>query len=548
MSIRGVSERKSKRVSTETIGASLPATASKHPDSLALVSRHQGIRWTYAEMAEQVDRTARSLIACGATTGSRVGIWSPTCAEWTLIQYGTARIGAILVNINPAYRTEELTYALDKVGVSTLVAAESIKSTDYLAMISVARQKLPELRRVITTGSGNAGGASDITWAQFDALADQVEPGAVDAIAATLSSHDPVNIQFTSGTTGKPKGATLTHHNILNNAVSIASLLGYTPDDRVCIPVPLYHCFGMVIGNLACTATGAAMVYPEASFDPLATLQAVAAERCTSIYGVPTMFIAELEHPAFAEHDVTSLRTGVMAGAPCPVEVMKRVITDMHVPEVTIAYGMTETSPVSFLTRRSDDLERRVSTVGTVVPHVEAKVVNPETGASVPPGTVGEVCTRGYVVMAGYWNYPAATSGAVDAEGWMHTGDLGVVDRDEYLQIVGRIKDLVIRGGENIYPREVEEVLHQHDAIADAQVIGVPDERMGEELMAWIKLRPGAELTAEDVRTFCRERLAHFKVPRFVKFVEDFPVTVTGKVQKFRMREIAIAELASAMS
>ena len=320
MSIRGVSERKSKRVSTETIGASLPATASKHPDSLALVSRHQGIRWTYAEMAEQVDRTARSLIACGATTGSRVGIWSSTCAEWTLIQYGTARIGAILVNINPAYRTEELTYALDKVGVSTLVAAESFKSTDYLAMISVARQKLPELRRVITTGSGNAGGASDITWAQFDALADQVEPGAVDAIAATLSSHDPVNIQFTSGTTGKPKGATLTHHNILNNAVSIASLLGYTPDDRVCIPVPLYHCFGMVIGNLACTATGAAMVYPEASFDPLATLQAVAAERCTSIYGVPTMFIAELEHPAFAEHDVTSLRTGVMAGAPCPVE------------------------------------------------------------------------------------------------------------------------------------------------------------------------------------------------------------------------------------
>jgi fatty-acyl-CoA synthase len=480
--------------------------------------------------------------------GDRVGIWAPNCAEWTLLQYATGRVGAILVNINPAYRAAEVCYALRHSSVRVLVTAEQFKTSQYLDMLASIRADLPALDRVVTIGERLAGGPSDLPWSGLLAAGDSVTSDAVAAREATLDPDEAINIQYTSGTTGSPKGATLTHRNVLNNAAAFASILGYTEADRVCIPVPLYHCFGMGLGNLGCTTTGATMVYPAAGFDPLATLEAVAEERCTSLYGVPTMWIAQLEHPRFEEFDLSSLRTGVMAGSPCPVETMKRVVTDMHASEVCIAYGMTETSPVSFMTRRDDDIERRVSTVGKVLPNVEAKVIDPLTGETVARGAAGEICTRGYVVMQGYWDNAEATAEAVDGDGWMHTGDLGAMDASGYLNIVGRSKDMVIRGGENIYPREIEETLFAHPAVAAAQVIGVPDQRMGEELMAWIVAREGQELGEDDLRAFCRERLAHFKVPRYWKFVTEFPLTVTGKVQKFKMRELSIDELGLAQA
>jgi len=526
-----------------TVGDALASAVARFADRDALVVPHDAVRVTYAELAEQVQRCALGLLGLGIQRGDRVGIWAPTCAEWTYLQLASARIGAILVNVNPAYRPNELAYALHNSGVRLLVSAESFKTSDYLAMVDEVRGELPALERVVTIGDARAGGIDDLTWQELVAAGAGVDRATLQEREGTLDPDDPINIQYTSGTTGDPKGATLTHHNIVNNGRIIGDVLGYSSDDRVCIPVPLYHCFGMGIGNLGCITSGAAMVYPAPSFEPLATLAAIAAERCTSVYGVPTMYVQMLEHPRFDELDLTSLRTGLMAGAPCPIEVMKRVVSDMHAQEICIAYGMTETAPVSFMTRPDDDLDRRVSTVGTVMPHTEAKVIDPETGLVTPIGIPGEVCTRGYLVMLGYWENPDATAEAVDAAGWMHTGDLGVMDAEGYLNIVGRIKDLVIRGGENLYPREIEEVLFEHPAVASAQVIGVPDETMGEELMAWIVLRGGEDATDDEIRAFCRERLAHFKVPRYVKFVEDFPLTVTGKVQKFRMREAAIAEL-----
>ncbi len=527
----------------DTIGAALAAVVSAQPHRVALVARHQDIRWTWEELGEEVERVALGLLTVGIERGDRVGIWSPNCAEWTVLQFACARVGAILVNVNPAYRPNELAYALGQSGVRLLITAESFKTSDYLAMIADVRDELSALERVVTIGTNAAGGERDLLWHKLLRAGDGRELDALRAREASLHCDDPINIQYTSGTTGNPKGATLTHHNILNNARSVAALLRYTPDDGVCIPVPLYHCFGMGIGTLGCLASGATMVYPAPTFDALSTLEAIQAERCTSIYGVPTMFIAQLEHPRFGDFDLTSLRTGLMAGAPCPIEVMKRVMTDMHATEVCIAYGMTETAPVSFATNPHDDVERRVTTVGTVLPHVEAKIIDPVTGATAAIGTPGEICTRGYLVMPGYWEDEQGTAEAIDEDGWMHTGDIGVMDGDGYVNIVGRIKDMVIRGGENLYPREIEEVLFEHPAIGSAQVIGVPDERMGEELMAWIVVRDGATVSDDEVRTFCRERLAHFKVPRYVKVVDEFPMTVTGKIQKFRMRELAIAEL-----
>jgi fatty-acyl-CoA synthase len=483
------------------------------------------------------------LLGLGIEKGDRVGIWSPTRVEWTLLQFATARVGAILVNINPAYRAGEMAYAVNQSGLRLLVTASAFKTSDYLSRIDEVRPQLARLERVVVLGERGTGVSGDLLWDDLLAAGEAVKAEDLEIREALLDADDPINIQYTSGTTGNPKGATLTHHNILNNARSLAGLLRYTSGDRVCIPVPLYHCFGMGVGNLGCVTSGATMVYPAESFEPLATLEAIAEERCTSIYGVPTMFIAQLEHPRFREFDLTSLRTGIMAGAPCPIEVMKRVISEMHASEVCIAYGMTETAPVSFLTRPEDSVDRRVSTVGTVLPHVEAKIIDPATGQTVPAGVSGEVCTRGYLVMRGYWENPEATAEAVDPGGWMHTGDLGTMDDHGYLNIVGRIKDMVIRGGENIYPVEIEEVLFQHPDVTSAQVIGVPDERMGEELMAWVIVREGEELSEDELREFCRARIAHFKVPRYVKFVQEFPMTVTGKIQKFRMREMAIEEL-----
>jgi fatty-acyl-CoA synthase len=517
----------------ETIADNFARTVAEHGDRDALVSCHQGLRYTYAELDRAVDAVASGLLALGIAKGDRVGIWSPNCTEWVLVQYATAKIGAILVNINPAYRTHELGYALKQSGVRLLVSARAFKTSDYRAMVDEVRGELGELERVVFLDSPE--------WESL--AAHDVDADALRERAATLAFDDPINIQYTSGTTGFPKGATLSHHNILNNGYFVAELLGYTPDDRVCLPVPFYHCFGMVMGNLGSTTHGSCIVIPAPAFEPDATLEAVAGERCTSLYGVPTMFIAQLGHPRFPEFDLTSLRTGVMAGAPCPVEVMKRVQRDMHMAEVGICYGMTETSPVSTQTRRDDSLERRVSTVGRAAPHVEIKVVDPETGLVVPRGEPGEFCTRGYSVMLGYWNEPDKTADAIDAAGWMHTGDLATMDANGYCNIVGRIKDMVIRGGENVYPREIEEFLYTHPDIADAQVIGVPDEVYGEELCAWIQPREGATLAEDDVREFCRSALAHFKVPRYVLVVDAFPMTVTGKVQKFKMREETIQRL-----
>src|SRR5437764_8806300 len=481
----------------QTIGEALAATAARLPDGLALVSRHQDVRLTWSELARQVEDVARGLLAIGVEKGDRVGIWSPTRVEWTLLQFATARVGAILVNINPAYRPAELAYALGHSGVRVLVTAPSFKTSDYIAMVESVRGDLPTLERVVVLGPD---------WDSLLADGQSVDTARLAKREAELDCDDPINIQYTSGTTGNPKGATLTHHNILNNAASIAEVLGYSEADRVCIPVPLYHCFGMGIGNLGCVASGATMVYPAESFTPDPTLDAIASERCTSIYGVPTMFIAMLESPRFASLDLTSLRTGIMAGAPCPVEVMKRVVNEMHCAEVTIAYGMTETSPASTMTRRSDDLDRRTSTVGTVLPNVEVKIADPTTGETVPTRAPGELCSRGYLVMPGYWENPSATAEAVDEAGWMHTGDLAVMDEEGYVNIVGRSKDLVIRAGENIYPREIEEVLFQHPAVAAVQVIGVPDARMGEELMAWVTFREGESVADDELRAFCRER------------------------------------------
>jgi len=518
----------------DTIGGNFDATVRAFGDREALVDRSPGNgsarRWTYAELAADVDALALGLLEMGIATGDRVGIWAPNCAEWTLTQYATAKIGAILVNINPAYRTRELEFVLNQSGSVLLVAATRLKASDYAGMIAEVRPRCPQLKSVVLLGSP-----------QWQALLDagrRLDRGALDAIE--LDTDDPINIQYTSGTTGFPKGATLSHHNILNNGFFVGELCNYTEADRICIPVPFYHCFGMVMGNLAATSHGACMVIPAPAFDPVATLQAVQAERCTSLYGVPTMFIAELSAPDFADYDLSSLRTGIMAGSPCPVEVMKQVIERMSMTEVGICYGMTETSPVSTQTRADDSLDRRVSTVGRVGPHLEVKVVDPETGRTVPRGTPGELCTRGYSVMLGYWEQPDKTAEAVDAAHWMHTGDLAVMDADGYLAITGRIKDMVIRGGENVYPREIEEFLYTHPDILDAQVIGVPDARYGEELMVWVRLRAGAaELTAGSLREFCTGRLAHYKIPRYVHIVDEFPMTVTGKVRKVEMRERA---------
>jgi fatty-acyl-CoA synthase len=519
----------------ETVGANLARTVERHPDREALVECATGRRWTYAELERDVDAVARGLLAYGIGPGDRVGIWAPNCAEWVLVQFATARIGAILVNINPAYRVHELSYVLNQSGVRLLVSAESFKTSDYRAMVDDVRRDAHGLERTVFIGTGD--------WDDLIARGGDVAPDATAERAATLHFDDAINIQYTSGTTGFPKGATLSHHNILNNGFFVGELCGYTEADRICIPVPFYHCFGMVMGNLAATSHGACMVIPAPGFDPAATLRAVAEERCTSLYGVPTMFIAELGLPELSSYDLRTLRTGIMAGSPCPVEVMKRVIDQMHMAEVTICYGMTETSPVSTQTRRDDDLERRVSTVGAVHPHLEVMVVDPTTGRPVPRGTTGEFCTRGYSVMLGYWNEPDKTAQALE-NGWMRTGDLAVMDDAGYLSVVGRIKDMVIRGGENIYPREIEEFLHGHPDVEDVQVVGVPDPKYGEELCAWVRMRPGAQpLTADSVREFCRGQLAHYKVPRYVLAVEEFPMTVTGKIRKVEMRERSIEAL-----
>ena len=510
----------------ETIGDNLRRTVSRFGDREALVDRGSGRRFTYTELFDAVEALAAGLVEAGVRKGDRVGIWAPNRWEWVILQYATADMGAILVNINPAYRTHELEYVLNQAGISMLVAAPAFKTSDYRAMVGEVRDRCPQLRSVVFLG--------DPEWESLSVGDRSVLP----EIRAGLSFDDPINIQYTSGTTGFPKGATLSHHNILNNGFFVGELCSYTEQDRVCIPVPFYHCFGMVMGNLGATSHGSCMVIPAEGFDPRATLEAVAAERCTSLYGVPTMFIAELGDPSFGSHDLSSLRTGIMAGSPCPVEVMKRVVADMGMTEVTICYGMTETSPVSTQTRVTDDLERRVSTVGQVHPHVEIKIVDPITGLVVPRGTPGEFCTRAYSVMLGYWDEPQKTAEVLDAAGWMHTGDLAEMDEAGYVNIVGRIKDMVIRGGENVYPREVEEFLYTHPDIVDAQVIGVPDEKYGEELAAWVRLRPGApELTAQALREFCTGKLAHYKIPRYVQVVDEFPMTVTGKVRKVQMRE-----------
>ncbi|MGD9525530.1 AMP-binding protein [Pseudonocardia sp.] len=513
----------------DTIGDNLDRTVTTFPDREAMVDVPSGRRWTYAQLRVDVDTVAKGLVAAGVGKGDRVGIWSPNAAEWTLVQYATAKIGAILVNINPAYRTHELEYVLNQAGISLLVAATSFKTSDYAAMIAEVRPSCPGLRNVVLIGTSD--------WDELVAAGRGGDDADLARRQAELSPDDPINIQYTSGTTGFPKGATLSHHNILNNGHFVGRICGYTEIDRVCIPVPFYHCFGMVMGNLACTSIGATMVIPAPGFDPKATLRAVAQERCTSLYGVPTMFIAELNDPDFESFDLSSLRTGIMAGSPCPVEVMKQVVDRMGMTEVTICYGMTETSPVSTQTRADDSLDLRVSTVGRVHPHVEVKIVDPDTGLTVPRGTPGEFCTRGYSVMLGYWEEPEKTAEAIDAARWMHTGDLAVMDSDGYVNITGRIKDMVIRGGENVYPREIEEFLYTHPDVLDAQVVGVPDVRYGEELCAWVKLREGAEeLTADSVREFATGKLAHYKIPRYVVVVEEFPMTVTGKVRKVEMR------------
>jgi fatty-acyl-CoA synthase len=520
----------------DTIGANLDRTAQRVGEHEALVECATGRRFSYPQLVDEVNACALGLAGLGVAKGERVGIWAPNCAEWVFVQFGTAKLGAIMVNINPAYRTHELAYVLRQAGISVLVSAPEFKTSDYRTMVAEVRGDCPELREVVFIG--------DPVWERLISSGREADHELLVRRERELSADDPINIQYTSGTTGFPKGATLTHHNLLNNGFFVGEGCGYTEADRVCIPVPYYHCFGMGMGNLGCTSHGSTMVIPAPGFDPALTLQAVQEEHCTSLYGVPTMFIAELALPDFASYDLSTLRTGIMAGSPCPVEVMKRVVEEMGMDEVTICYGMTETSPVSTQTGADDDLDRRTSTVGRVHPHLEVKVVDPSNGLTMPRGEPGEFCTRGYSVMLGYWNEPAKTAEAIDNARWMHTGDLAIMDDEGYLNIVGRIKDMVIRGGENVYPREIEEFLYTHPDIVDAQVIGVPDERYGEELVAWVRLRSGAEpLTAEALRAFCNGKVAHYKIPRYVKIVDEFPMTVTGKIRKVEMRKVSVDEL-----
>src|SRR5438067_6329351 len=532
--VHGASE---KPLLGEPIFHNLRRTAARTGDREALVVAHQAYRATYRELVQQCEEVARGLIARGVKKGDRVGIWSPNRYEWVVVQYATAAMGAILVNINPAYRTSELEYALNQSGISFFILAAGFRQADYRAMLAEVKSRCPDLREALVLEDG---------WNALKRDASKVDIAALHEIEETLQFDDPINIQYTSGTTGFPKGATLTHHNILNNGFFIGETLHYTEKDRVCIPVPFYHCFGMVLGNLACTTHGACMVVPGESYEPLAVMETVQAEACTALYGVPTMFIGELDHPRFADFEFSSLRTGIMAGSPCPVEVMRKVQSQMHVPEVTICYGMTETAPVSTQSSTDDPLDKRVSTVGRIHPHVEIKIVDPPTGQILLRGQAGELCTRGYSVMLGYWNNAEASAQAIDAARWMHTGDLATVDADGYVNIVGRIKDMIIRGGENIYPREIEEFLYTHPDISDVQVIGVPSERYGEEVMAWVKVREGADLTDEQMAQFCEGRIARFKVPRYWKFLkgtEMWPMTISGKVQKYKMREMAVDEL-----
>jgi fatty-acyl-CoA synthase len=541
----------------DTIGGALNRAAERWGDRDALVACHQQLRYSYRELRDEANRAARSLIALGVQRGDRVGIWSGNRAEWMVTQYAAAKAGAVLVNINPAYRLRELEYALTQSGVSVLIAAREFRSTDYVELLlglmpelratrtgPIQAQRVPALRRLVYLGTHAEPGG--VTWGAFLDLANRVSARELETRETALQFDDPVNIQYTSGTTGSPKGATLSHHNILNNGYFVGEVLHYTEHDRICVPVPFYHCFGCVLGNMAAVTHGSAVVLPGESFHPDATLQAIQDHGCTSIYGVPTMFIAQLEHPRFGDVQLETLRTGIMAGAPCPIDVMRHVIGRMHVPQVTICYGMTETSPVSFQSETDDPIELRVSTVGRVLPHLECKIVDPDTGVIVPRGTPGELCTRGYAVMLGYWNDDAATATAIDAARWMHSGDLAVMNDVGYVSITGRIKDMIIRGGENIYPREIEEFLHTHDKVSDVQVIGVPDHKYGEEVCAWIRLRDGVTATAEEFREFCRGQIATYKIPRYVRFTSEFPMTVTGKVQKFKMREMTVAELALA--
>jgi len=536
-----------------TIGAAFDRAVERFSDREALVVRHQNLRYTWAQLAEEVDRCARGLLALGLKPGERVGIWSPNNAQWCIAQFATAKVGVVLVNINPAYRLNELEYALKQSGCRWLICADAFKTSDYHTMLhellpelersaigALQSHMLPELRGVISLCDTPVDGM--LLWKGLMDMAENVGPEQLRQCGEQLQFDDPINIQYTSGTTGFPKGATLSHYNILNNGYMVGESLKLSEHDRLVIPVPLYHCFGMVMGNLGCVTHGTTMIYPSAAFEPLAALQAAAEEKATGMYGVPTMFIAMLDHPERQSLDLSNLRTGIMAGSTCPIEVMKRVIDDMHLAEMQIAYGMTETSPVSTQTGPDDDLERRVTSVGRTQPHLESKVVD-EHNRIVPRGQIGELCTRGYSVMLGYWNNPEATAGAIDGARWMHTGDLATMDEEGYIKIVGRNKDMIIRGGENVYPREVEEFLFTHAAVADVQVIGVPDKTYGEEIVAWVKLHPGHSATADDLREFCKGRIAHFKTPRHIKFVEEFPMTISGKVQKFKMREVSVAEL-----
>ena len=537
----------------ETIGRYFDSACARYGAHEALVVRHQNVRLSYAELKLKVDALACSLIRLGLKPGERIGIWSQNNLEWALTQFATAKAGLVLVNINPAYRRAELEYALNKVGCRALILSPAFKSSDYLEMLSdlapelatckpgaLRSERLPALEMVIRMGEAQSHGMFNFDTLLSAPSLPQLQ--ALEALGDTLQFDDPINIQFTSGTTGNPKGATLSHHNILNNGFFVGEAIGLSEADRLCIPVPLYHCFGMVMGNLGCLTHGATMVYPSEAFEPLAALETLAEERCTGMYGVPTMFIAVLDHPRFGEFDLTTMRTGIMAGSPCPTEVMKRVVDKMHMGEVTIAYGMTETSPVSFQSGRDDPLDRRVSTVGRIQPHCEVKIIDTD-GRIVPRGTPGELCTRGYSVMLGYWGDEEKSREAIDAAGWMHTGDIATIDEAGYCNIVGRIKDMVIRGGENIYPREIEEFLYRHPKIVDVQVVGVPDEKYGEALCAWIILREGESLTEDEVRAFCQGQIAHYKIPAYIRFTDSFPMTVTGKIQKFQIRERMKQEL-----
>ena len=547
--------RQDQALLTQTIGQAFDATVARCADGEALVSRHQGLRYSWRQLAEQVEVHARALMAVGVNTGDRVGIWSPNCAQWCILQLASAKVGAILVNINPAYRVGELEYVLRQSGCRWLVCADAFKTSDYHAMVQelapelasttpgeMASERLPDLRGVVSLAANPPAGF--LPWQALAERAGQISTEAYATRQQSLQFDQPVNIQYTSGTTGAPKGATLSHYNILNNGFMVGESLGLTARDRMVIPVPLYHCFGMVMANLGCITHGSTMIYPNDAFDAELTLRAVAEERASILYGVPTMFIAMLDHPARAQMDLSTLRSGIMAGATCPIEVMRRVIDQMHMAEVQIAYGMTETSPVSLQTGPDDDLELRVTTVGRTQPQLENKLVDAD-GCIVPRGEIGELCTRGYSVMLGYWDNPQATADAIDPAGWMHSGDLAVMDEHGYVRIVGRNKDMIIRGGENIYPRELEEFFYTHPAVADAQVIGIPCSRYGEEIVAWIKLHPGHSATVEELQGWCKARIAHFKVPRHIRFVDEYPMTVTGKVQKFRMREISVAEIAA---